>query len=409
MGCASSKRIEAAIDVYRPPPTSFAVFDINTIEEPWLKAMEAHQLQQQQSEEKPTHVPAPLLEKLNSIEDAPRSWDEVSKALEDLKPSLHNNLSTIIATPNPTPKTPALLPSPSPAKENTLKSATPTLNENENAPRKSFSFHTLEELDAKLSSSKRDDDDSDKDDHPLKKTESMRKAEEPPKKIVAKKPTKEGFAAATTLPSRTIEPTREGNHDYKSVKENIFILRDKMEREKEGKVSNIVRFNPLNDFPEICPPGGAESVVIYTTSLGGVRRTFEDCNKLRLILESHRFVFDERDVSLHGEFLNELRELLGEGVAVPRMFVKGRYLGGVDEVVNLNEEGKLGRILNWARVERGVGRLGCEGCGGARFVPCLDCGGSCKIVIDGGDGKNMEKERCPSCNENGLVQCPICA
>lgn len=38
MGCASSKRIKVAIDVYRPPPTSFAVFDINSIEEPWLKS-----------------------------------------------------------------------------------------------------------------------------------------------------------------------------------------------------------------------------------------------------------------------------------------------------------------------------------------------------------------------------------
>jgi glutaredoxin domain-containing cysteine-rich protein 1 len=42
------------------------------------------------------------------------------------------------------------------------------------------------------------------------------------------------------------------------------------------------------------------------------------------------------------------------------------------------------------------------GCGGARFVPCWECGGSCKVVV--GDGV----ERCGKCNENGLIMCPIC-
>ena len=124
---------------------------------------------------------------------------------------------------------------------------------------------------------------------------------------------------------------------------------------------------------------------------------------MRSILELHGFIFDERDVSLHGGFLNEVKELVGEGVSVPRVFVKGRYIGGVDEVMGLNEMGRLRRMLNWAGIQRGVGRQGCEGCGGARFVPCLDCGGSCKVVV--GD----KKERCSECNENGLVHCPTCS
>jgi glutaredoxin domain-containing cysteine-rich protein 1 len=103
-----------------------------------------------------------------------------------------------------------------------------------------------------------------------------------------------------------------------------------------------------------------------------------------------------------GEFLNELRDLTGEGVSVPRVFIKGRYIGGVDEVVELNESGRLGRILVWARVERVEGRQACEGCGDARFVPCLECGGICKVLVDG------VKERCGKCIENGLVRCPTC-
>lgn len=399
MGCASSKRIEAAIDVYRPPPSGFGVFDINAIEEPWLKAMEAQQ--QLDEKEKPTHlVPAPLLEKLNAFEDAPRSWDEVSKALEDLKPTLHNTPTITATPPTPKPDTPPPRPPPKTPLVPTLSSKD---SPNEKAqPSKSFSFHTLEELDAKLSSSKPADDQA-------KNPESL--PAEKVKKSTPVKPELKKLESAKSQPTSSVLETKTrpaisqpATEEYKPVKENIFIVRDRLEREKEGKVANIVRFNPLSDFPEMCPPGGADSVVMYTTSLGGVRRTYEDCNKVRLILESHRFVFDERDVSLHGEFLNELRELLGEGVSVPRMFVKGSYLGGVDEVVNLNETGRLGRILNWARVERGVGRLGCEGCGGARFVPCFDCGGSCKVMV----GEKKEKEKCPSCNENGLVLCPIC-
>lgn len=81
-----------------------------------------------------------------------------------------------------------------------------------------------------------------------------------------------------------------------------------------------------------------------------------------------------------------------------------RYVGGVEEVVGMNEMGRLGRLLRAARVERGVGWKACEGCGGARFVPCLECGGSCKLILKG----DIIKERCPKCNENGLIHCPAC-
>ena len=64
MGCASSKRIEATVDVYRPAPASFSVFNIATIEEPWKKADDS----EQELEEKHTHVPSPILEKLNALE-----------------------------------------------------------------------------------------------------------------------------------------------------------------------------------------------------------------------------------------------------------------------------------------------------------------------------------------------------
>ncbi|GMH09324.1 hypothetical protein Nepgr_011165 [Nepenthes gracilis] len=362
MGCASSKQIgAAAVDVYRPSPASFAVFDINAVEEPWLK-LDTNQYQHQ--EKSSTLLPPPILEKISSFEqqpsDAPRSWEEISKALQDL-----NKPTVIAATP---PKTAAAQPA-------VTEDAVPP---NKTAPRNGLSIHTLDELDTKLLAAS-------KSQTRMHKTESV-----PPE------PTRSDSGMPGS-DSETVKP----------VRENVFILRDRLDREKEGKAANFDRImanrrDPLSQYPEKCPPGGSDLVVLYTTSLGGVRRTFEDCNRARSVLETHRVVFDERDVSLHAEFLNELRQLVGEGAAVPRLFVKGRYLGGVEEVVELNESGRLGRILSCARVERGLGWQACEGCGGARFVPCLECGGSCKISV--GD----RRERCPKCNENGLIQCPLC-
>lgn len=326
-------------------------------------------------------MPSPIaLQKLNNSLEAddeeapPRTWDEVSKVLEVIKPTLRTTPSA--PQPNPTVVTPPPQDSKVPVKK---------------VKRRSFSFHTLEELDTKLKPNE------------LRKIESMNElnnlhlVKSGLKKVNS---VKGGGGAAESRPAAV---ETEG---YKPVRESIFLLKDRMERQKEGKEPGFVRRDPLADYPEKWPPGGFNSVVVYTTSLGGVRRTYEDCYKVRSILELHRVVFDERDVSLHGEFLNELKELLGEGVSVPRMFVKGRYVGGVDEVVSLNESGRLRRIWTWVGVERGSGRQGCEGCGGARFVPCLDCGGSCKVVVVV-EGK-AQKERCPECNENGLVHCPAC-
>ncbi|GJW74786.1 putative RNA polymerase II transcriptional coactivator KELP-like protein [Tanacetum coccineum] len=376
MGCASSKQVDV-VDVYRPASTSVAVFDINTIKEPWL-AIEEQEYEKPQPDKPATHLPAPILEKLDKNEEAPRSWDEVSKELEDLKPTLNSpGPAKHVPTPD---ETPSPTQSPAPAKK---------------IKRRSFSFHTLEELENNTKATK-------KPAPGLKKTESFNELT----KLGARlKRTDQGTKSSSQIGSFP-PPIPEG---YKSLKENPFLLRDQIEREQKGLPPLFMKRNPLEDYPEICPPGGADKVVIYSTSLGGIRRTYEDCNQVRSIMELHGFVYEERDISLHGEFRTQLRELLvdsvSDSVSVPRMFVKGRYIGGVDEIVGLNETGRLRRILSRVGIEKQVGRQACEGCGGARFVPCLECGGSCKVVV----GDKKEKERCPECNENGLMYCPMCS
>uniref|UniRef100_A0A5B7BEG6 Glutaredoxin domain-containing protein n=1 Tax=Davidia involucrata TaxID=16924 RepID=A0A5B7BEG6_DAVIN len=160
--------------------------------------------------------------------------------------------------------------------------------------------------------------------------------------------------------------------------------------------------NPLSDFEEKCPPGGDDSVILYTTGLRGIRKTFEDCNSIRFLLESFRVLFFERDVSMHSEFREELWRTLGEKVVPPKLFIKGRYIGGAEEVLTLHEQGKLRPLFDGVPIDRSEGR--CEGCAGIRFVVCFNCNGSHKIITND-DGLSIQ---CPECNENGLIICPIC-
>ncbi|KAG6580704.1 hypothetical protein SDJN03_20706, partial [Cucurbita argyrosperma subsp. sororia] len=159
----------------------------------------------------------------------------------------------------------------------------------------------------------------------------------------------------------------------------------------------------LKQFEERCPPGGETAVVIYTTTLRGIRKTFEDCNKVRSMVESYGIQLLERDVSMDSGFKEELRALMGsKDVKVPAVFVKGRLIGGAEEVLKLEEEGKLGLLFEGIPTATGGS---CEGCGGVRFVMCVDCNGSCKVL----DQTKKKTTKCGECNENGLIQCPICS
>ncbi|XP_042519625.1 uncharacterized protein At3g28850-like [Macadamia integrifolia] len=176
------------------------------------------------------------------------------------------------------------------------------------------------------------------------------------------------------------------------------------------------RYSLNDEFEKRCLPNGQSKLVVYTTTLRGVRKTFEDCNAVRAVLEGIGVSINERDVSMDRGFREELRELMnGKDIAEtvpPRVFVKGRYIGGAREVLRIHEEGFLVQVLE------GLPRAGalCEGCGGVRFLPCFRCSGSCKLVMVAKEHALPQRSqgrevvvRCPDCNENGLVLCPICS
>jgi glutaredoxin domain-containing cysteine-rich protein 1 len=159
--------------------------------------------------------------------------------------------------------------------------------------------------------------------------------------------------------------------------------------------------------------GGA---VLYTTSLRALRLTFEACNMVRAALQAHDVAFRERDVSMDRGLREELLRLLTPVEAkaaplLPRLFVRGRHVGGADEVLRLDEEGKLAPLLEG--LPKASGGM-CDGCGGMRFLPCFDCSGSRKLAVPLLSNDRRKKPqlmvvRCRECNENGLVLCPICS
>ncbi|KAJ4786947.1 hypothetical protein LUZ62_038193 [Rhynchospora pubera] len=188
-------------------------------------------------------------------------------------------------------------------------------------------------------------------------------------------------------------------------------------RQEKEQIKQVVTCTPktreadklLRTFEEKSPQGGENALVLYTTTLRGIRKTFEDCNTVRSAIESHGVQIMERDISMDSGYREELRVLLKE-VKVPMLFVKGRLIGGAEVVVKLEEEGKLGRILRVIP----KAKL-CEGCAGFRFVMCKVCNGSCKVLEKGQNDKIVSEKgsknkmvRCEECNENGLVKCPIC-
>ncbi|KAG8097025.1 hypothetical protein GUJ93_ZPchr0013g35972 [Zizania palustris] len=179
--------------------------------------------------------------------------------------------------------------------------------------------------------------------------------------------------------------------------------------------------------------------VLYFTSLRGVRTTHEDCCLARAILKGYGVRVDERDVSMHRGFRDELHSLLGLGRSalakcwapaapiLPSLFLDGELVGNADELKRLHEAGELAARLAGCESATPCEAGACEACADARFVLCEVCSGSCKVYVDddadehegeqnpsdGGSGSGSGSggvgfRRCIECNENGIVRCPVC-
>ncbi|XP_057720650.1 uncharacterized protein At3g28850-like [Arachis stenosperma] len=159
-----------------------------------------------------------------------------------------------------------------------------------------------------------------------------------------------------------------------------------------------------NNSNSVCHlPGTEDRIVVYCTSLRGIRKTFEDCCSVRMILRGFRVAVDERDISMDSSYRKELQDALGvKAVTLPQVFIRGNHVGNAEDLKKLNENGDLARLLRGFPVHD-PGFV-CENCGDARFVPCPNCSGSRKVFEE----KEGGLRRCPDCNENGLIRCSRC-
>ncbi|KAH6797515.1 hypothetical protein C2S52_022069 [Perilla frutescens var. hirtella] len=150
-----------------------------------------------------------------------------------------------------------------------------------------------------------------------------------------------------------------------------------------------------------------ECVVLYSTSLRGIRKTFEDCNAIRFLLGSFRVAYRERDVSMDLAYREELWRMVGGRVVPPRLFIRGRCIGGADEVIGLHEKGMLITLLQG--IPLSPSSCPCRGCAGMGFLLCCKCSGSRRLIINNINiNINAAWTRCPDCNENGLIKCSLC-
>ncbi|XP_010556253.1 PREDICTED: uncharacterized protein At5g39865-like [Tarenaya hassleriana] len=192
----------------------------------------------------------------------------------------------------------------------------------------------------------------------------------------------------------------------RSSKSNSTESQSTLAKTKSGKIqvpdSRMPPSSNLN-CSSIQLPGTEDRIVVYFTSLRGIRRTYEDCYAVRMIFRGFRVLVDERDVSMDSACRKELQSVMGEkNVTLPQVFIRGKHVGGADVIKGLFETGDLAKILEGLPV-RQPGFV-CQSCGDVRFMPCLNCSGG-KKVFDEDEGTI---KRCPECNENGLIRCPDC-
>lgn len=109
----------------------------------------------------------------------------------------------------------------------------------------------------------------------------------------------------------------------------------------------------------------------------------------------------ERDLSMDSKFQDELQTIFGtKKVVLPKVFIGGRYIGGMKEIKQLQENDELRKLIGALPPSDKIFDEICDLCRGWRFVMCDRCSGSHKIFLEKSGFTN-----CTSCNVQGLIRC----
>ena len=80
-------------------------------------------------------------------------------------------------------------------------------------------------------------------------------------------------------------------------------------------------------------------VEIYTKMTCGF------CFRAKMLLDMKKVPYEEYSVDLSGAKKAEMLERAGGRMTVPQIFIDGRHVGGCDELMALEYQGKLDELL----------------------------------------------------------------
>ena len=69
------------------------------------------------------------------------------------------------------------------------------------------------------------------------------------------------------------------------------------------------------------------------------------CHRAKRLLKDKGVAFTEIDVMMAPGKRKEMRERAGGGNTVPQIFIDGSHIGGSDDLMELEQEGRLDRLL----------------------------------------------------------------
>ncbi|XP_060531876.1 glutaredoxin domain-containing cysteine-rich protein CG12206-like [Cylas formicarius] len=171
--------------------------------------------------------------------------------------------------------------------------------------------------------------------------------------------------------------------------------------------AGIATFLQINTTGKNYKEKDAGKVVVYTTTMGIIRETYQACTKVKQIMRTHLVKFEERDVFMSTEYQTEIRERMQcDHILVPQVYVDGQHIGDVETIERLNESGELRKLLKPYRSPDACST--CQVCGGYRLLPCHVCNGSKKSVHRNHFTTEFVALKCMSCDEAGLIKCTAC-
>ncbi|XP_072945742.1 glutaredoxin domain-containing cysteine-rich protein CG31559-like [Epargyreus clarus] len=201
-----------------------------------------------------------------------------------------------------------------------------------------------------------------------------------------------------------------GVKDYKSeelpstIRSSKGTIRGVKNRVRAG----IATFLQIQSTTKSYKEKDAGKVVLYTTTMGIVRSTYQRCVLVKKILRNLLVKYEERDVFMSTEYQDEIRDRMrSDQILVPQLFIDGQHVGDADTVEKLNESGDLRKMLKPYKSPDACNT--CQVCGGFRLLPCRICNGSKKSLHRNHFTAEFVALKCMNCDEVGLVRCDACS